>query len=186
VKITDDKTLLISLREQKEYAFDIVFQRYFKSIYLFISQNCTSAEDAEDLTQEVFIRLWENCHAPIVSIKAYLYSIARNLLIDQTRKNINKLVFDSLNEDTHVGFLAAPESNENESTENLLSILNHIAQSLPERRKKIYHLRWINGLSRKEIAEEMGITVTTVDIQLRKGLEYLRKAVSKIPLGKIF
>jgi DNA-directed RNA polymerase specialized sigma24 family protein len=42
-------------------------------------------------------------------------------------------------------------------------------------------MRWVENLSRKEIAQRMGITVTTVDIHLKKALEYLRAAVAKLP-----
>ncbi len=177
----DDKILLIALRERKEKAFDMIFNKYFKSIYYFISLNCKSTADAEDMAQEVFVRLWESGQVPTVSLKGYLYTIARNVVIDWTRRSINKMVFDALAEEQHATLMVESELNEKTSLENLLSIIHRIAQSMPERRLEVYRLRWIEGLSRKEIAQRMGITVTTVDIHIQKALEYLRMEISKLP-----
>ena len=181
MKIDDDKILLDELRERKGKAFDAIFHKYFKSIYYFMLQNTKSAADAEDLTQEVFMRFWENSHVPMVSIKGYLFVIARNIVIDQTRRGINKIIFDALNEEQHTTLMVESELDEKTSFENLLSVIHQIAQSMPERRLEVYRLRWVEGLSRKEIAKRMGITVTTVDIHLQKGLEYLKAAIAKLP-----
>ena len=178
MEIDDDKVLSLALREQEVNAFDKIFHKYFKSIYCFILHNCKSPQDAEDMTQEVFIRLWENSQTQITSLKAYLYTIARNVVIDRTRRGINKLIFEALNEEQHATLI--DEESETDENEKLLSIVHHIANSMPERRLEVYKLRWVEGLSRKEIANKMGITVTTVDIHLKKGIDYLRSAVSKI------
>ncbi|MDR1919769.1 MAG: RNA polymerase sigma-70 factor [Tannerellaceae bacterium] len=178
--IDDDKILLIALREQNEKAFDIIFRKYFKSIYHFVYKICKSSEDAEDLTQEIFVKLWENAQTvSIVSLKGYLFTLAKGMVIDWTRKKVNQLVFETL-ADKHAVCAEEFESNEKAFFEYLLSMIHHIAQSMPERRREVYCLRWKEGLSRKEIAERMGISVATVDVHLQKALESLRAAVSKV------
>jgi RNA polymerase sigma-70 factor (ECF subfamily) len=180
MNFNDDNILLIALRERNEKAFDMIFQKYFKSIYSFVYQTCKQAEDAEDLTQEIFVKLWENSRTvPIKSLKSYLFTLARGIVVDWRRKRINQLVFEKLDE-KHEFFMSISEQDDQVSKEELLSVIRRIAQTIPKRRQEVYRLRWIEGLSRKEIAQRMGITVTTVDIHLRKVLEYLRVCVFKI------
>jgi RNA polymerase sigma-70 factor (ECF subfamily) len=180
MNFNDDKILLIALRERNEKAFDMIFQKYFKSIYGFVYQTCKQSEDAEDLTQEIFVKLWENSRTvQIESLKSYLFTIARGTVVDWTRKRVNQLVFERLDEEREF-YMSISEPDDQVSKERLLSIIHRIAQTMPERRQEVYRLRWIEGLSRKEIAQCMGITVTTVDIHLQKALEYLRINIAKI------
>jgi RNA polymerase sigma-70 factor (ECF subfamily) len=174
--IDDDKILAIALRERNEKAFERIIKKYFKRINHFVRQNCKSAEDAEDLTQDIFVKLWENSQTvEIESLQAYIYTLAKGIVVDWARRGVNQMVFEVLEDH----YSLAVESTENEMTSaQLLSTIHQIAETMPERRLEVYQMRWINGMSRQEIAERMGITVTTVDIHLRKALEYLRVAVS--------
>lgn len=160
----------------------MIFRKYYKLIYHFILQNCRSTADAEDLAQEVFVKLWESDTMNIVSLKSYIFTVAKNIVIDWTRQSINKQIFETLVDEQQAdAALRAAQKEEDISSEELLSILDNIAQTMPERRLEVYQLRWMEGLSRKEIAQKMGITVTTVDIHIQKVLEYLRKKVAELP-----
>jgi RNA polymerase sigma-70 factor (ECF subfamily) len=177
LRIDDDKILAIALRERNEKAFEMVIQKYFKQIYHFVRQNCKQVEDAEDLTQDIFVKLWENSQTvEIESLQAYLYTIAKGVVVDWTRRGVNQMVFEVL-EDYYA--LSVDSTEKQITSEQLLSTIHQIAETMPARRLEVYRMRWIGGLSRQEIAERMGITVTTVDIHLRKALDYLRVAVSR-------
>ena len=76
-----------------------------------------------------------------------------------------------------------PEQDDKIELENILGKIDTYAQKMPDRRKEVYQLKWIKGLSRKEIAAEMGISTVTVDIHIRKVLEYLKLIASKLDPG---
>ncbi|GHT67471.1 RNA polymerase sigma-70 factor [Bacteroidia bacterium] len=174
-----DKILLAALREGKEKAFDMIFQKYFRSIYQFVCQNCRNKKNAEELTQDVFVILWQNKETPIDSLKGYLYAVARNIVVNWTRQNVNRQLLEILINEQRV-LADKSDLSEKLTFERLLSMVHKIAQSMPKRRFEVYQMRWVEGLSRKEIAQRMGISITTVDIHLHKGIEYLHSAMSKL------
>jgi RNA polymerase sigma-70 factor (ECF subfamily) len=169
----DDALLLTALREGDNRVFDRIVLRYYKSIFYFVNQNVTSYEDAEELTQDIFVKLWKNSQkVEIVSLKNFLYTLARNTIIDYIRRNVNRMIFEYLTDDSDI---VADDSDieDKEAIERLHAMVGQYTQSLPDRQREVYHLRWEDGLSRKKIAAKMGITVTTVDIHLRKAVENL-------------
>lgn len=174
--MTDDKILLAELCRHNIKAFDLIFNKYFNRIYFFILNNCRSDKDAEDLAQEVFIKLWEN-RDTIVSIKGYLYTIAKGLVVDWIRKKVNKMIFASISDALYIE--NEDDIIKNIETKDLLELIQEVLKSMPNKQLDVYKMRWIEGLSRKEIADRMGITITTVDIHLRKGLVFLRKNILK-------
>jgi RNA polymerase sigma-70 factor (ECF subfamily) len=182
MNIDDDKILLSALREGNERAFDMIFRKYSKSIYHFVCWTCQSKEDAEDLTQEIFVKLWENAKiVAIVSLKAYLFTIARGMVVDWTRRKVNRLVFETLVEEKLAMQPTESDTEEKILFEQLLLSVQQMAQTMPAKRLEVYKLRWLEGLTRKEIAQRMGIGISTVDIHIRKTLEYLRSTLSQLP-----
>jgi len=175
----DEKFLLAALREGDDTVFDKIYWKYCRRIYHFVRQNISSDEDAEELIQDIFVKLWQNCHkVEIVSLNNYLYTLARGTIIDYIRKNVNRTVFERLADDSDI---ASDNSDLDDkvATESLLNSISQYAQLLPERQREVYRMRWEEGLSRKEIASRMGITVTTVDLHLRKAIDHLRDKFNK-------
>ena len=170
----DEKSLLAALNKGDGKAFDNIYRKYCRSIYHFVRQNISHVEDADELTQDIFVKLWQNSRkVEIVSLKNYLFTLARGTIIDYIRKNVNRAVFERLADDSDI---AADNSDLDDkmATELLLEKISQYAQLLPERQREVYRLRWEEGLSRKDIASRMGITVTTVDLHLRKVVDNLR------------
>ncbi|SBW07490.1 RNA polymerase sigma factor [uncultured Dysgonomonas sp.] len=173
--VDKDKILLLALQKGDEKAFDLIFHKYHKTIYAFILYNCKSGDDAQDMTQEVFIRLWQNRkNSNIDSLKGYLFTIAKNIFIDWTRQSVNKQIFESVLELKNLSV----ENEDNTDIEDLFSKIEDAVHNMPEKRLEVYKLRWVDGFSRKEIASKMGITITTVDIHLRKSVQYLKSILS--------
>ena len=178
----DDDKILTDLLEGKEKAFDAVFLKYSSAVFGFMYKNCRSVEDAKDLTQDAFVKFWRYKRniAPGTSLKAYLFCTARSVLINHVRKNVSKKLLETLLNDREIKF--APESENPDREEELLNQIDNLAQNMPDKRKAVYRLRWIKGLSRKEIASELGISVITVDVHLRKAIDYLKSVAVKLHL----
>ena len=176
----NDKTLILKeFRKGNEKAFDLVFENYSDAVYNFLRKNCQSSEDAEDLLQEIFLKLWlyrENIQ-PDSSISSYLFTIAKNTLLNFTRDRAKDRLLEALINDAELK--DSSEENEDEDLSGIIKVIDDLAQGMPPKRKEVYELRWVKGLSRKEIAEKMEISIVTVDIHLRKAVDYLKSVVKK-------
>jgi len=170
----NDDALVSLLVSGEEKGLRLIYEKYFSLIYSFIAKECHSAEDSKDLTQDVFFKLWKSRHTlpKLESLKNYLFIIARNTFIDYIRRKINQRVFEELT--THTAIEVSDiEINDQELIDELIKY----SKEMPEKRLEVFKLRWIEGKSRKEIAEQMGISIITVDIHIRKALQFLKEKV---------
>ena len=139
-----------------------------------------SVTDPDDLVQETFSRVLQaRGTVPIASTKAFLFTTARNLALDQVRRQ--KIIgIDALTETAaHFVFEDVPGVSEIVGRRQELELLTQAIQSLPARCRQIITLRRIYGLSQKEVAAQLGIAEHTVEAQgtigLRKLTEYFER-----------
>ena len=161
-------------------------------LWRFIRRNCRdSNEDVSDLMQEVYVRLYESArtHKP-EQVKPFMFSIARNLLIDRARRSqvVSIEAYADLEAlDISVDTLS-PERHLIGMEE--LRLLQKALEDLPERCREVVQLRKIDGLSQRDVASHMGITEDTVEKQMSKGIRalaenLLRKGVALTPARKV-
>ena len=163
-------------------AFEKLFQKYHKKLYAFLFHLLHSKEDAEEIVQETFIKIWEKREDFIegYSFDSFLYTVAKNAFLNLNRKKINRKVFED-----HLNFLDEISSGRADDYvifKETKEIINTIIEGLPPKRKEIFFLRKIEGLSRKEIAEKLDISIITVDSQLMKANIYLKDQFKKYSL----
>ena len=163
-----DDELVERIKCGDEQAAEELIKRYYSSILRYCRWHCSSAEKAEDLTQETFYKLFKNISAyrEKNKFKAYLYTIANRLCIDESRKT----PFYSLEEEENI----VDEYNEIlrlEDREEITYLLNILS---PEQREAII-LRFGEQLSFHEIAKVMGCNMRTAQSRVRNGLKIMRK-----------
>ncbi len=164
-------------------AFELIVNRYLKSIYNFAFRFCNSADEANDLTQEVFLKVWKNLKRfnPNQGFKTWLFAIARNTIIDWLRKN-KSVAFSSLDteeerfEDSLVDIDPLPD--EVLSRKEIAHELEKALIKIPPHYKTIILLHDIEDLSFEEIAKIVGRPMNTVKSQYRRSLLMLRKYLS--------
>lgn len=165
------------LKKNDVSAFDSLFKSYAPKVFNFCNKIIENRYDAEELTQEVFTALWENRMKidENLSFSAYIFGIARNQINSLFRKNIYRQNYlhylDGKSE--ILSFVTDDEIQLNE----LKEFLNRGIEQLPPKRKEIFKLSRLKGLSYKEIATHLGISENTVDVQMRKSLDFLRELV---------
>ncbi len=147
----------------------------------YLQSSFPSVRDVDDVIQESYIRILKaRAVHPLHSAKAFLFTIGRRLAIDAIRRNRRtagrEVVMDLRSE----GVLEdKADAAERVSIDEEFTILAEAIHSLPARCQEIMILRKIQRLSHQEIAERLGISVNTVDVQLCRGMdkctEYLRK-----------
>jgi len=173
---TETKKLVKKLRKGNVSAFDYIFENYNQKVFNFCLKLLNKQEDAEEVTQEVFIALWENREKIELntSLSSYIYRIARNKIYNIYRK--------SFYIQAHLKYLNISGKKLESCTEDeilyneLNRFLNVTIDELPPKRKEVFELSRFEGLTYKEIAKRMKISENTVDVQIRKALGFLRNA----------
>lgn len=170
----DNQNLVRLLRKGNVAAFDALFEVYSSRLYSFSLKYLKNESDAEELVQEVFIKVWENRKSlkTELSFKSYLFKISLNLI----RRHFNKKAialryFDSLQHDK-------PISNDpllnNEDYETVIQRINLIIEEMPPRRREIFIKSKMDGKSSRQIAAELGISSGTVDNHISEAIHQLR------------
>jgi len=178
--------LIKALKNGDQRAFEKLFERYHKKLYAFLFHLLNSKEDAEEIVQDTFVKIWEKREEYIEGYEfhSFLFTIAKNSFLNSNRKKINRKVFES-----HLGFFNERSSNNTEEYvlfEETREILNTIIEGLPPKRKEIFLLRRVEGLSRQEIAARLEISIVTVDSQLMKANIFLKDELKKYSLLFLF
>ena len=158
---------------------EIVFSNFFiknvKSLRNFLFYKYGNKDQAEDLAQEAFIKLWQNCAAvPIEKAKSYIYTIANNCSLNEIKHQ--KVVLEYEN-----NFTGLDKTNENpefilEEKQFKDKLLKAI-EDLNETQKIAFLMHRIDGKKYSEIAEELNISVKAVEKRIHLALVELRKTI---------
>ncbi|WP_163718574.1 RNA polymerase sigma factor [Mangrovibacterium lignilyticum] len=184
---TDESKLLSNLKLGDHTAFEMLFDQYADRLYQFSLKYLKSKEIAEDVVQEVFMKVWRNREIMRIhsSLQAYLFQITLNAI----RKYFNEQA--KTNDCKHELLV---ELSENATTveefadyQNLLDKLKFFIDNMPEKRKAAFVKKKIEGKSLKEISEEMKITTKAVEYHITEAMKYLKSQFEELKIqGLIF
>ncbi len=181
----DPNQLHIRLKNADEEAFRQLFERYVKRVYQFVYNHIKDKTEAEDITQNVFIRIWEKREIidPARSFEGFIFTIAYRLLIDHYRSNARRYSTDPVDRLDETTLQSSMHSDDLVQHHQLESLYQKALLALPPKRKEIFLLSRHNGLSNREIAEKMGISVKTVENQMTAALGFLRDFFDRTEMG---
>ncbi len=179
----DNINIARELSAGSQKAFNIVFRAYYGKVVNFVGSLVKSRIVAEDLSQEVFVNLWNSRHAlgGVHSMNSYIYTIARNITIDYLRKY--RPVMDSIEDDT---VLDCEMTDEKYFAMEQELIIRLAVDTFPERRKQIFTMSRFGGMSNAAIAEALGITKKTVENQINLSIRDLRRIMGALSLFMFF
>lgn len=183
MSLLSDEQLIKKYLDGDEESLALLIERYFKLIYSFIFRSISNREEAEDLTQEVFLKAWSSIKRfdQQKSFKTWIYTIARNRVIDFLRKKKNTTISATVDEDGEAQDIlstiaderisALAELEQQELNEELMGVLSKLS---PEERMLVllYHQE---EMSFREIAEIFKESVDTVKSRHRRALIKLKK-----------
>lgn len=176
-----DKELMLMVRHGNDQAFDIIYKRYHRTLYVYCLRLLRDRDVAADIVQGVFIKLWE--HSELMpqelNVKSYLYSMVRNRVINYIRDNRSRLTHNykivcenGLIEDAD--FLQRiEEMSQQEELEKAI-------ESLPPQQKKVIRHRF-EGMSNRDIADAENLSINTVNVHYRAGMKKLRNILKVVP-----
>jgi len=175
----NENNLVHRLKVDDASAFDELFELYGQKLYSFALKYFKSESEAEELVQEVFVRLWENRRSlkSDYSFKSYLYTIALN----QIRKFFNRRAVSLryLSQLQNESFESDNQTADSIDYASVLKRIDEIVETFPERKKQIFLKSRKEGKTSKEIAAELNITPGTVDNQISDALSMIREILKK-------
>lgn len=177
--MTISDSLWIKIQKNDESALKELFDLHYRSLCAYAVQFTQRMPDAEDLVQGVFVLLWTKRKSLTIktSIKAYLYKSVYNSYIDKFRKNKKK---ETLIESLKYEAMSFEYGDEDKDELNKkIKKLKRIVEELPERCKEILILSKWEGYKHREIAEKLGISIKTVEAQLRIAFNKIRSGFEK-------
>jgi len=165
----NEKDLLLRIAAGDEQAFGQLLRAYGETVYSQAIAYTKSVETAEELTQDVFLRVWRNREKlpDLASFENWLFIIARNLIFDSFRKKIQAPVPAIADTDP------ATPALQMEYKESYQLLLNGINQ-LPEKRQRVFRMSRLEGKTHEQIAEELGINKVTVAQYIVLSLNFLK------------
>lgn len=167
-------------------AFDFFFKKYYPRLTAYASL-FLEQQASEDTVQDLFLFLWENSGKIRIhtSVEAYLFKAIYQRCLNQIKQRKNHDYHHKLIENYIAEFelrFFDPDTNESIRKlfmEDLKKDINFAIDSLPEKCREVFMLSYIYELKNKEIAEVLGITLSTVENHIYNALKVLRKKLSK-------
>lgn len=182
----DSKSLLNRLKSDDETALKDIFYKYHAAVFQTIFRIVNESNTAEDLVQDLFFRFWEKRHQLDIQgeLGPYLRRMAVNEGLGYLRKN-KKYSIEDIEEQYE---LSTDQSSDSLQLHNdLQEAVDKAMTHLPPKCRTVFTLSRFEGLSYREIGEQMNISIKTVENQMGKALKVMRSLLKDfLPLLFIF
>lgn len=178
----EEKNIVSRYKKGDASAFDTLYFSYSKKLYYFVMGLLKDQTIAEEIIQEVFVKLWEKrdkVNADL-NFENYIFMIAYN--------SVRKYFRDKSLESRILANMSAITPEEINSTESiviyndLLSLVNEAIEKMPSQRKRVYKLSRHDGMSIQDISKKLNISKRTAENHLSRALKYLKEEIANISL----
>jgi len=168
----DEDDLLQRIGKGEQRAFSEFVRRQWNTIYSHSLAYLRSAQRAEEVTQDIFLKVWLNREklTEVRSQENYLFILARNHLVNETRKRIDQLYGQPSAAEASTALTPDLQTEYKESYHLLLKGI----ELLPEKRKQVFKMSRLEGMSNERISTELGMHKDTVYQYITKALIFLR------------
>lgn len=163
-------------------AFELIFHQTKGKLKGFLKKVLPYGEDEESILQEIYLNLWSGRKSIQTdkNFESWLFAIVRNRVIDVMRKRLHK--------EKYLEDLYAQLKEGRENSLDTLAVVEYselekkifeLIEKLPGKRKLIFRLSRIEGLTYREIARKLNVSENTVDLQIRSALSFLRNEMNR-------
>jgi RNA polymerase sigma-70 factor (ECF subfamily) len=167
--------LAMRIKNGDEQAFELLFRKYYIHLCRFANKYLNNPDESKETVQEVFAKIWEGRDSidPEESLNAYVFRITHNISINKLRRRqvesryceIYRFVYIDHHEETPYEALIGNELNEK---------ITSAVSKMPPKCRKIFDLNRTDGLKYSEIANQLSISVKTVEAHMSKALNIVR------------
>jgi RNA polymerase sigma-70 factor (family 1) len=172
--IPTDFELVTRLQKDDAKAFDLIYSKYAVNLYRFSLKYLKSEDEAEELVQSVFVKIWEirKSIKTDTSFKSFIFTITYNDMCKLFRKR--KYHQEFIKEALYTNDIITTMTEDRIVFGSVLNRVEKIINKLPERQKAVFIKSRHEGKSTKEIAEEVGLTPGTVDNYISDSLKLIK------------
>jgi RNA polymerase sigma-70 factor (ECF subfamily) len=165
--------------------FEEIYLSFYPRLKRFAQEYVVNEADAENIIQDIFLVLWEKRDyiSPDLNLTSFLFTTVKNKCIDFLRhriivKNVVDKMQQEFEQTLHLKLQSLEEFDETFFSRNdLETIIQNAIQSLPEKCRKIFIMNKIEGKKQKDIAQELQISVNTVECQMAIAYQKLKKSL---------
>lgn len=175
--VSSEKELVRSLSLGSEKAFCELYALWWERLKLYCYHFTRSHDLAENFAQEVFLKIWENriILDPDKSFPAFIHTVARNMIFNYLRHT----ALTSQYKTKHTPTTNPREMEESIEANSYMELLHQGIKQLTPRQQEVFRLSRQHHLTQKEIAEQLGISIYTVEEYISISLKALRKYIAK-------
>ena len=171
-----EQILLDKLADDDQSAFSAIFDTYYKDLVMFAFTFTKNSDNAEEAVQEVFVRLWEKrselkLHG---SLKSYLLKSVQNHCLDEIRR---RNVREHYAEDKEIQSLYVNDTEDYILYTDLQNHLDHLLAQMPDEVANTFRMNRFDGLKYQEIAQQLNVSLRTVESRISKALRILHQAL---------
>lgn len=176
---TEAKDLFKQFKNNDKNAIDRLYKTYSRKLYNFAFAYLKTEEDALDVVQDVFINVWNkrDCLNDDTNLEAYLFTITKNSVISIFRKKITEKEYLD-----YLHYKAVQQYSINDEQydyQHLSNRIKELTEQLPAQRKIVFKLSKEKGLSNRAIAEELNISVKTVEDHMTKARHFMKSQLTE-------
>lgn len=175
----DEQAIVIAAQRGDQVALGELYESYFPRVYRYVATRLTSTEDAEDVTEEIFLRIIDNLGGfefRGLPFGAWVFRIARNEVVSHVRRQKVRSTTSPLDE-----FI--PDANADHVTEVetalTIAVVRQAAEKLPEAQRQVIALRFGAGLSVAETAQALKKTENNVKVLQHKAIAKLQQMMRR-------
>lgn len=171
-----DQEICELLKERKIGGMELLFKEYYKPLVVWAATFLHDTQRSEDVVQDFFVKLWEKSFVDKLqpdTLKSYLFTSVRNLALNQLDR------IDPLRRACDVARYESPWEEYDSFEDEVFRRVETEIGKLPPRTQEIIRSVYLKGMKYKEVADELGISVSTVNSLLVKALKKLRQTTEK-------
>ena len=173
-----DCVLLGQLQNEDRKAFELLYRKYWLQCYNAAYKRLKNREIAEDIVQNIFTRLWINRKSQSIdNLESYLLTAVRYGVLDQVSRGV---AYEPFFENLETALIEKQLPSDQFAAKELMHLIYAYAETLPSKRKEVFHLYLKDKFSTQEIADVLKISQKTVQNQIRNALIGLRVRISSL------
>lgn len=176
-----EKELVFELKQGSHRAFDAIYEKYSRRLYLYCFQYVKNAEETEEIVQDVFVKLWTSREKikQEETLSSLLFIMSKNSVITAYRKNMRSPIYAEYVENQE--FCSQERSDQWLEYSEFVKQLNTILETFPKTQRRVIELSRIQGLDNKSIAAQLCISEQTVKNLSSTGIKALRDQLKGFP-----
>jgi RNA polymerase sigma-70 factor (ECF subfamily) len=173
----EENILFEKTRAGDEKAFEALFRHYYPQLCLYAARVLKNPSAAEEIVQELFVRLWEKREETQIdtSVKNYLFRAVKNHCLNYIKHNQIK---NEYSQKIQAESRVEDAGEDIETQTELFQKIEESIAALPEKRQEIFRLSRQEGLKYREIADKLNISIKTVETQMGLAIKTLREKLS--------